>query len=847
MIIKMALKELRNQPRLSLLFALSLAVGLSAFLIVDSFRIGVDKSLNSRAKNILAADIGFGARRFLNDSEVKAASALIPGIQDSTSTIESFSMLATKTNSRLVQLKAVGKGYPYYGDIVFEKTGKATPADFKALFEQDIVWMYPEIMLQLGLSEGDEIQLGQQKFKIAATIIVDSSGVGTGFSFAPPIYMSMASIEKTNLLGLGSRAYYSHLFKLAEPNDPEEIAEVLFQHFTDPGIRVLTPKSSSEQVGRILGYLGDYMGLASLIAIFLTAFGCGYLYRSYLSERIREVALYKSLGLKDSQVEGLYCLHVIFLSSIALVPLLALTFILAPQLSYLASELSGTSIDLSLQWRTIVLGIIIALFGGLLSTYPLIRGLRKTNAKSLLSGIRSQSVSRTELLFYLPLIVLYAALSLYLSRSFQVGGGFLAGVVVSLLLLFGFSQISLKALGALETLKDFRWRWVIKSVTRNPASYRSGFIALSFGILLTLLLPQLEHGILKEINLGDRADRPSLFLFDIQQDQNIELQEWLNQQQVEPQVIAPMIRARLMTVNGKEFEKGDRDSLTREQERENRFRNRGFNLTYRDELSPSETLLEGEFWTSSYSGEGYPEISIETRFADRLDLKLGDILQFEIQGVPVEGKITSRRKVRWTSFQPNFFVQFQPNAIDEAPGTFLTTIGSMGLDKKSQLQIDLVKNFPNVSAVDVSRLVERLSSIVSQASLALKAMAIIALIVGFLIFYAIIQRRSYEKKYQANLLRSLGASQKQVAGTYMGEFLILSGSALLLGTALSLFAVYLLGFYIFDGAFAVNYQLLGYSALAITLLSFIVISLSLHSLMKQNLNSLLQESVEQAT
>src|SRR5690606_33719544 len=152
------------------------------------------------------------------------------------------------------------------------------------------------------------------------------------------------------------------------------------------------------------------------------------------------------------------------------------------------------------------------------------------------------------------------------------------------------------------------------------------------------------------------------------------------------------------------------DALTREEERANQMRSRTYNLSYRGELAPSETIVAGKPFSGSYSvgSNEIPEISVEERFAERIGLKLGDVMGFDIQGVPIAGKIVNLRRVRWTSFHPNFFVQFQPGVLDDAPKMFVAAIPGDQTTDNVKLQTAIVTAFPNVSVIDVSNAIERI-------------------------------------------------------------------------------------------------------------------------------------------
>ena len=200
--------------------------------------------------------------------------------------------------------------------------------------------------------------------------------------------------------------------------------------------------------------------------------------------------------------------------------------------------------------------------------------------------------------------------------------------------------------------------------------------------MLINLIPQIYQGLQEEISRPADFRIPSLFLFDIQPEQVKPLQNLLADRKVNLNYVSPMVRARLEKVNGKKYNAELNNGLsTRERQREQGFRMRTLNLSYRTELSDSEYIVEARTLASNYdwNSDVPAEISLEERFAERMGLMMGDILEFNVHEVPILAKVINLRRVKWNSFQPNFFILFQSGVLDEAPATYLASIG--GLDK----------------------------------------------------------------------------------------------------------------------------------------------------------------------
>ncbi|MFN2427423.1 MAG: ABC transporter permease, partial [Candidatus Binatia bacterium] len=210
---------------------------------------------------------------------------------------------------------------------------------------------------------------------------------------------------------------------------------------------------------------------------------------------------------------------------------------------------------------------------------------------------------------------------------------------------------------------------------------------------------------------------------------------------------------------------------------------RHYNLTWQQELHTTETMVAGTPFTGAWdeaSGE-LPQISMETDFARRLGLDLGDRLRFDVQGVPVDGRIVNMREVDWTSLQPNFFVSFQPGVLEAAPSVFLASVPALEPAARERLQSSIVETFPNISMIDVTRGVERALGLLAQLRWAVLATAWTALAVGLVLVFAIARDEAEERRWDINLMKVLGARHGLLRASVTVEFAALAALATLVG------------------------------------------------------------------
>jgi len=380
------------------------------------------------------------------------------------------------------------------------------------------------------------------------------------------------------------------------------------------------------------------------------------------------------------------------------------------------------------------------------------------------------------------------------------------------------SQVSGGRTTAGRTMK----RLAFRNLERNRTGAISCFLALALGTLLINLIPQIYQGLQEEVSRPEDYRIPSLFLFDIQPDQIDDLQSVLVRENAQLNYLSPMVRASLEKVNGEAFRSNnDEAPVTREQEREQHIRRHIFNLSYRTELSNAEYIVSGKALAINYDWESTvpAEVSLEQKFAERMRLKLGDLLTFNVQEIEVEAKVVNLRRVKWNSFQPNFVILFQTGVLEDAPATFLASLGGLDKTRRLQLQNQIVKEFPNVSVIDVTRMVKRVLKISDQMVLALRLMAYLSILAGLVVVFSIARHEVEGRLWELNLLKVLGARFQDIQKMIQIEFAIMGFFAGFFGVAVSLAISYGLAWWFFENLWKWTWQISLASVIGVTSLS----------------------------
>lgn len=846
MILQWAMREIKNSRAFSAFFILNLALGLTGFLCLDAFKSSLDKNLQANSKNFLSADFTIAARRIISEEQIKSVETQIPFIKKGRMW-EFFSMAAGGSTSRLVQVKAIDETYPFYGSMQLGSGQIIQGGGTKEIHQKQVAWVYPELLAQLGLKVGDKIRLGSDEFMIADTVVDDSTQTFRLSSLAPKIYVSFLRMQNSSLIQFGSTLSDVYLYKLSDDVDPEDIRKSVESFLNDNSLRIDTPNEAGEDSARALSYLSDYLGLVSLVALFLAALGCAYLYRSYLVGKLREVAIFNSLGLRKERAQGIYLLQLLILGVLAAVLSLVSASLLLPLLAKLLAEFTPIELNLGLSVRTYVLAGLLGSVVSLIVCYPFVMGLRRLNVSAIFqeAGQLSLRFSFYQALAFVPAISVYYFLSVWQARSWLIGSAFVFSFLGAFLIIGAVSVIVLWLVSKVKRAGPWYIKQALLTVSRKKASSLAVVVSLGLGCLLMSLMPQLKASLEEELSSPKNIAIPSLFVFDIQDDQLEPLKSFFKQQSIPFENLSPMVRARIITVNEKAFERSNEntESLSREEEAEIRFRNRAVNLSFRSILSNSENIVEGRGFSGTYDlkSASLPEISLEERYANRLGFKIGDVIKFDIQGVEIEGRVVNLRKVKWNSFQPNFFILFQPGVLEEAPKTWLGSLPPVKQISVTDLQTKLVEQFPNISMVDVARTVKKIFEISDKMSWSLEFMALLSMLAGLVVLFSLVRHQLRTRRWDINMMKILGAKPRSVVTYLLVEYGFLTLMASIFGVLLSLLISFILTVLIFDGAFKISYLNIFGVLVLVNVTAIAVVLLASYEVIQERALKILQE------
>ncbi len=846
--LRLAWKECLHHRWFSFFFALNLALGLFGLVAIDTFKGAIQQDLQLRSKSILTADVSISSIRSFAEQEpaiLKSfqSQGIAPATVKQVRERSLYSMVTSPLASRLVDIQAIENGYPLYGELSLRKQGLVTGQTPKKLDSEPRAWVYPEVLAQLGLNLGDTLRIGETTFTLTDVVEKDVGTSGIGFRFAPRVYIGQRWLESTGLIQPGSRVNYYQRFRFAEGTDTEAVAAALRTSLPQ-NLRVRTHQDTSQDLLRALNKLNDYLGLVALVALFLASIGATYLFRSFLLGRSGEIAVLLSLGLSPRGVWALYTAQLVILGLGAAVMALGFSLLLLPALPGLLGDFVPTGLDLRPGARLFALAALLGLGGSLFFCWPLLGYLRHLRPGEL---FRENAQPRLrfdwrQAMAYLPAILLYGALAVWQANSWRIGAVVMVSFVVAAGVLGGFAWCVLQALEFLFKRSALPLRLASRQLARQPVAAISCFLAMGLAVLLLTLIPQLRNGLLADLEASS-GQSPALFLFDIQEEQTGELKSFLEARQTPLQTLYPMVRVQMTSLKGRELGVSDADGENAE---DRRLQDRRHNVSTRQELLLSETLLAGQWFapnsTYDWNQETLPlaAVSISEDFSEEMQLEVGDRFTLDLQGVAIPTRVSSIRKVRWTQFEPNFRILIQPGVIEDAPKTWIGTVGELPPEEKVALQQALVQQFPTLSLIDVSHLIEEVLNTLGEIASILQSMSVVVLIAGFAVLYAISNHQAASRVADVALLKVLGSSFALIRMTLSLELVLLTLTASSTGAAAGMAISFVVNLWVFESSpWAFSWGLPLTLVAGCTLLSLGVSALSTRRALKAEPKSLL--------
>lgn len=767
---RMAWRDSRSQRGRLLIFSMAIVAGIAALTAIHSLKSSVQKGIATEAKALLGSDLQISSRQPVKGDELAKLKAMARSVSRETT----FPSMLKFPNggARMVQVRGIEGSYPFYGEV------GTTPADgWSRLKSEPGILLEPALLDQFGAKAGDEVELGSLRLKILGAVDKPAPR-GSRFSgFAPEAYVRLADVERSGLLGTNSMAM--HQLHLEIPDPPQGLKDKVRADFPDTAWRLETPDDRRENLGDALDHFQQFLGILALAALVLGAIGVAGAVHAHVTRRVPTVAILRCLGCPGQVAFGIY-----FVQAAALGLLGALTGALlgvALQTGTLAffHDSLPISVKPAPEWtvvaRTTAAGFCVCCGFALL---PLLKIRRISPAATLRGGATLEGNTLRALPVYVLLGGLLVLLALTNDPDWKRALSLVGGLVVAFGVLVGVAKL---LIAITRRVVNARWPYLLRQGLSNlhrPRNQTLLFL-LSLGLGTFLLVTVLLTGSLirQRLSLTQNAQSPNLYLIDVQPDQLDGVRATVDKQGLPVLESAPMVTMRVESIRGipvRELRDLPRWIARRE-----------FRSTYRAGMNATETLVAGE-WHESVTDPNQPvPLSLEEQIAKDMKVGVGDELTLDVQGVPVKAQVTSIRKVDWSRFNLNFFMVFPPGVLEDAPGFHVVTTKTPDPAASGELQRALVADFANVTAIDLTLILETVRNILTKISTVISVLAGFTVLAGLPIVVGTLLNGRDVRLRESVLLRTLGASAKQVRAILVIEYSALGVLSAMTGVLLA--------------------------------------------------------------
>ena len=792
-ILKMAWRDTRASRRRLLLFSLAIVLGVAALVAVGSVRDNLRLAIEQQTKSLLGADLTVNSRTEFPEEPAKYFAALG---EDRAREISFNSMLIVPREggpTRLVQVRAIEGDFPFYGDFNTEPAGAraALRGGMNAVLEESL-------MVQFGLKTGDTVRLGTAEYTVAGGLRAIPGEAAAVTQMAPRVFVPLSTVGGTGLLQAGSLSRHRLYFKFPDTVDVQAIERDLRERFLEHRFGYDTVEERKRELGQSIQNVNSFLSLVGFASLFLGAIGVASAIHAHIRQKIPTVAMLRCLGASARTSFAIYLVQGISLGLLGAMLGAALGLGVQLALPALLREFLPFSFDLAISWgalaRGLVAGVVVSVLFALL---PLLEVRRVSPLLTLRSAhVPAPGRDWWRIALLLVIAALVFGFAYWQTGRLKWGVGFAGGLLVSFLVLAGLARaVSWLARKFTPRGLPYAWRQGVANLHRPNNRTLLLLVSLGLGTFLMMTLYLSRDTLLGQLRVVGGGDRPNLMLFDIQDDQVDPLKQLLADNGAPGRQHAPIITMRIASVKGR----ATADILKEKDSRVPAWTlRREYRSTYRGEITDSEKVTGGTF-TGRVTGE--PEVvpvSIEEKLAGDLQVGLGDEIVFDVQGVPVKARVDSLRQVDWRRMQANFFLVFPEGALEAAPKFHIMALRVADATQSARVQQAVVRDHPNVSAIDLALIIQTIDGVYSKASFVVEFLALFTVITGGIVLAGAVLIGRSQRVRESVLLRTLGATKAQVNRIMFAEYLALGTLAAAVGALLAVGANWLLAFQMFQ-------------------------------------------------
>ncbi|MFT3925541.1 MAG: ABC transporter permease [Myxococcales bacterium] len=785
--LRMILRQARGARGRLAVLALCITVGVAALVAVSSLVEGVERGIRVRARELLGGDLALESRRPLPDARPYFPASIAPTRMRQVD----MSVLSTMASnpagaSRLVEVKAVDTSrgqFPLAGKLELDP---ARP--LSELLDDHSVLVAPELLATLSLRHGDSLRIGALDFRIAGSVQREPDPLTFSLSLGPRVLLTKRALESTGLLSFGSRVVHRSLFAFDPGLTDHELDELkLALERSVPGggsfVSVETRNEAQPALRRTLERTRRYLGLVALLSLLVACVGVAQTVSTWLRETLPQVAALRCMGLTAWEIFGLHAGLVLLTATVGSLIGSLLGASVPMLVARLEPDLIPPALASFVPVESLLLGLALGIGVAVIFSLPALTAVwRVPPARVLRSEAAPLPAPRAVITGALLMVAAGLIAAAYLqTHELSLALGFTAAVSAFTGILWLAARGLLWAVARLprERMGPYL-RHGTAALSRPGAGSVAAMLALGLGTLVVSSITLLEDVLGREIHTALPTDAPSVFLVDIQPDQWPGLEALARERGARNVQSVPVVMARLSHVDGRTVDTllKERGGNPNEKQRVHWVLTREQRISWVQELPADNKILEGRLWQDPDPHE----VSLEAEFAKDLGAQLGSVLRFDVQGIPMDFKVTSLRSVVWRSFSMNFFMFTEPGALDDAPQIRLGGV-RLAPAAEQPFQDEVAKRYPNVTVLKVQELLERAGGILEQVALAVRLLGGFAVLTGLLILVGTVAATHLRRAREAALLKALGLTRASVLKLLVIEYALLGSVAGLLGAA----------------------------------------------------------------
>ncbi len=751
------------------LLAMALIICVASITTVGFFTNRVDRAIHEQSSELLAADFVIAAKipikperfKLANEYELSSSymkllrSVILIDYSNSTAELRAFDHL------RLVEIKAVDEHYPLRGELKLRNEAFGERFSYHGAPKSGEVWAPQRLLQAFQIPLGTKVTLGGKEFVIAKIIEYEPDRGGDFFRMAPRLMMNIKDLPDTFLEQKGSRI--NHRFLIA--GEPLAVDAFSNKVKATPisGEQYISVRGGRPEIRFAFERAEFFLNIIALISVLLGSIATAMAAQRYTRRHVDTVAILRAQGLTQAKIFNYFLIEMLIFATVVILIGCLIGYLAQFALAEIMSNLIIEDLpqpDLSPLITGGLTGLI-ALLGFVL---PPIWLLRKASPIRVLR--RDENVS----VFSKSFVIIFIG-AIFTLWVWKLGDGLvvqyiLAGTIGTLLALYITARLTVYLLKPLRNWIGVSWRYGLANLTRRGNLSSLQITAFGLGIMFILLNGEIRTELLSGWRNTMPTDTPNYFITNVQRDQLAGIKTFFESKGITPPPFSPMVRGRLIEINGKGIKADDFEN----QQAKNMVLHE-FNLSWRKDLPAGNKVIAGRWWQANEKGKPY--ISLDPRIASIFNLSLGDKLTFNIGGDIQQVELVNIRGVEWGSFRVNFFSLLPHGLLDDYDANWVTSLHLHG-DQAKHL-IGLVQQYPNISIIDIDVIISRIRTLMDRIAIAVEYLLGFTLIIGVIIMLTALKTTQDERRQEAALLHTLGASKKWILRGISTEFLLLGG------------------------------------------------------------------------